>query len=213
LAAVRAGTSLATFDAAYDFALEFAVDGVVIEPWQDRDEMRRLWALLERDRPRTLVEIGTNFGGSLFLLARVAAPDALIVAVDLPTSYEPSRDALFRAFAGPRQEVRLVWKDSHDPAALDAVREALDRRPVDFLHVDGDHSLAGVRRDFEMYAPLVRPGGLVALHDIAGREGVPEFWRELRAERPSTTEEILSAGSNIGFGLVRMDGRERAPDG
>jgi cephalosporin hydroxylase len=203
---VRAGLGLRDFDSAYDYAAGFEVEGVVIEPWQDRDEMRRLWELLERDPPRTIVEIGTKFGGSLFLLARVAAPDALIVAVDLPSSYDPARDALFRALAGPRQEIRPLWKDSHDPAARDAVREALEGRPLDFLHVDGDHTLPGVRSDFETYAPFVRPGGLVALHDIEGREGVPEFWRGLRAERPDTTEEILSPGSKIGFGLVRISG-------
>jgi hypothetical protein len=33
---------------------------------------------------------------------------------------------------------------------------------------------------------------------------VPEFWRRLREELPETTTEILSPGSRIGFGLVRI---------
>jgi cephalosporin hydroxylase len=171
---------------------------------QDREELRRLWALLEREPPRVVVEIGTKFGGSLFLLARVSAPDALLVGIDLPSAYHPSLERVYRAFAGPAQRIRLVRRDSHDPAALRQARRVLDGRPVDLLHIDGDHSLEGVRSDFELYSPLVRPGGLVALHDIEGREGVPEFWRRLREERPETTTEILSPGSRIGFGLVRI---------
>lgn len=37
---------------------------------------------------------------------------------------------------------------------------------MDFLFIDGDHAYEGVKADFEMYSPLVRKGGLVALHDI-----------------------------------------------
>lgn len=202
--AVRAGTRIRSFDEAYAFAESFDAEGVAISPLQDRDEMRRLWELLEREPPRVVLEIGTKFGGSLFLLARVSAPDALLVGLDLPSAYHPSLAHVYRAFAGPGQRIRIVRGDSHDPAALEQVRRMLDGRPLDLLHVDGDHSLEGVRLDFELYAPLVRPGGLVALHDIEGREGVPEFWRRLRQERPDSTTEILSPGSRIGFGLVRV---------
>jgi cephalosporin hydroxylase len=202
--AVRAGTRIRSFDAAYDFAESFDAEGIAICPLQDREEMRWLWAILEADPPRVVLEIGTKFGGSLFLLARVSAPDALLVGIDLPTAYDSSLEQVYRAFAGRRQRILLVRRDSHDPAAVRRARRALDGRPIDLLHIDGDHSLEGVGLDFEMYAPLVRRGGLVALHDIAGREGVPEFWRRLREERPETTTEILSPGSTIGFGLVRM---------
>jgi predicted O-methyltransferase YrrM len=34
------------------------------------------------------------------------------------------------------------------------------------LFVDADHRLAGVAGDLQLYAPLVRPGGLVAMHDV-----------------------------------------------
>jgi hypothetical protein len=48
------------------------------------------------------------------------------------------------------------------------------------LFIDGDHTYEGVRRDFEMYSPLVRKGGIIAFHDIyPGPEesvgGVPKF--------------------------------------
>jgi len=54
---------------------------------------------------------------------------------------------------------------------------------IDLLFIDGDHRYEGVRKDFEMYSPLVRKGGIVAFHDICPGPpdavgGVPSFWKE-----------------------------------
>jgi predicted O-methyltransferase YrrM len=75
---------------------------------------------------------------------------------------------------------------------------------VDFLFVDGDHSLEGVTRDYELYAPLVRPGGVVAFHDIVPGPaewvgGVPEFWSALRSGRD--VREFVEDWSQGGFGI------------
>jgi hypothetical protein len=62
-----------------------------------------------------------------------------------------------------------------------------------------------VRRDYELYSPLVRPGGIVAFHDIVdGAESavgeVPRFWRELRATAHDPVE-IVESWSQGGFGI------------
>lgn len=38
-------------------------------------------------------------------------------------------------------------------------------QPLDFLFIDGDHAYASVLRDFEQWTPLVRIGGILAMHD------------------------------------------------
>ena len=53
------------------------------------------------------------------------------------------------------------------------------------VRYDADHAYAGVSRDFEMYGPLVRSGGMVAFHDIVThRQGtsceVERFWNEVK---------------------------------
>lgn len=65
-----------------------------------------------------------------------------------------------------RSEIVLeMISDSHAPA----VREALApwRGKVDFAFVDGDHSYRGLRQDIFLVTPLLRPGGIMALHDTA----------------------------------------------
>ncbi len=60
--------------------------------------------------------------------------------------------------------------DSHSPQTKVRVAEWLAGNKLDFLFIDGDHSLPGVAQDFEMYGPFVRSGGIIAFHDI-----VPDF--------------------------------------
>jgi hypothetical protein len=38
-------------------------------------------------------------------------------------------------------------------------------RSLDFVYIDGDHSLDGCRRDIEAWAPKIRHGGVLAGHD------------------------------------------------
>ena len=61
-----------------------------------------------------------------------------------------------------------------------------------------------MKLDYEMYAPLLRPGGLIALHDIVPGSpdlvgGVPRFWQELKAE--IEVEEIVEDWDQGGFGI------------
>lgn len=75
--------------------------------------------------------------------------------------------------------------DSHDETTLREVERILGGLKVDFLFIDGDHSCEGVKQDFQMYGKLVKPGGIVAFHDICPHPPetcceVNKFWLEMR---------------------------------
>ncbi len=81
--------------------------------------------------------------------------------------------------------------------------------------IDGDHTYEGVKREFELYAPFVRPGGVIGFHDVLPNELSPEcevdrFWSELKRGRRA--EEFLDpyddrgAGQWGGIGVVLWDG-------
>ena len=36
---------------------------------------------------------------------------------------------------------------------------------IDYLHIDGDHSYEGVRKDFELYSTIMNPNGIISIHD------------------------------------------------
>jgi predicted O-methyltransferase YrrM len=210
----RAAAAATDLDELIEVAYGFDQLEVRIPPGQVRAEIRALLKLLQPRRCRRLLEIGTQHGGSLFLLAQAAHPEALILSIDLPHGefgggYPLWRAPVYRRFGLPDQRIELIRADSHAEATRIRVEELLGGEQLDFLFVDGDHTYDGVRRDFELYSGLVRKGGLIAFHDIApGRAAdeaaldggllggeVPRFWQEL-CERYPTTE---LTGSEIGF--------------
>lgn len=160
-----------------------------IVPSQVKEEITQLLKIIALLKPKTLMEIGTANGGTLFLFSRIAAPDALILSVDLPAGrfgggYPVWRFPLYRSFATTDQRISLVRANSHDPKTLEMVKEILGGQKLDFLFIDGDHTYEGVKRDFEMYCSLIRNGGIIAFHDIVPGPpenvgGVPQFWHEI----------------------------------
>ena len=170
-------------------AVDYCVDRPIVMT-QVRSEIVELGKLLRSVAPKRSLEIGTNYGGTLLLLFTVSPPGAQIISVDLGGGpfgggYPRRKILLYRKFPRNGQKLRLIRADSHLPETRDRVLGALKGDRLDYLFIDGDHTYEGVKRDFEMYSPLVRSGGLVAFHDIAehGRElacGVDKFWNEIK---------------------------------
>jgi predicted O-methyltransferase YrrM len=135
--------------------------------------------LSERDL-NVVLEIGTAHGGTYWTWCHLATPTAHLVSIDLPGNDEWT--ARVRSYPRPTQTQTLIRADSHDPQTVRSV-DGL-RASVDLLFIDGDHSYEGVRADFENYARLVRPGGLIAFHDVDSTNHpaseVDRLWTQLR---------------------------------
>jgi len=194
-------------------ALAFARSESTIAPNQQDAEILWLLEQLAEAPPRVVLEIGTDRGGTLFLWTRVAAPDALLLSLDVQKMVGRlgrfSPFALIRhSFERDEQRIELIDEvDSHEPRTVEQVRTILGGRSVDFLFVDGDHRYESVRRDFDLYEPMVRPGGMVAFHDIspcttADTEGTAAFWAELKQRHP-TEEKIEDGVAGYGIGVYR----------
>ncbi len=185
-----------------------------IRPLQIRSEISSLLKILKEKKPRYILEIGTAKGGTLFLLSRAASDDALLVSLDLPQGrfgggYPKWKIPLYESFGSPRQKIHLIRADSHDPSSVEKVKDSLKGNKLDFLFIDGDHTYDGVKKDFEMYSPLVKEDGLVGFHDIAphtrqtGCE-VERFWNEVK-KGYEHTEFIEDMNQNMGgIGLIKF---------
>jgi predicted O-methyltransferase YrrM len=181
-------------------AVEFAMKNKFISPSQIEAEFRRLAEIIESLRPRTAMEIGTLRGGTLLALCRLSHPEATIISLDLPGGgfgggYHWFQAAIFRYFPTPGQNLHLIRDDSHKQQSIDKITRILNGWQLDFLFIDGDHTYSGVKRDFEMYSPLVRPNGIVVFHDIAEHPQntdceVDRFWNEIKTS--FRHEEIIA---------------------
>jgi len=196
---------LSDIDSFIDLAFSFNSFGIDIKPSQVKEEICELLKILDNVKPKTVLEIGTAKGGTLFLFARVADSTAKIISIDLPGGsfgggYPKWKIPLYLSFANEDQEIHLIRANSHDDRTLKEVKRILDDDKVDFLFIDGDHTYEGVKKDFKMYSSLVRKGGIIAFHDIvphdkahdpAGEVGVPLFWSELKSKYAMYLEIVM----------------------
>jgi len=192
-----------------------ALDAVHAFPaWQNKSEILALMDVVAELQPRRACEIGTMEGGTLFLLTQMCAPGAHVVSLD--RHFTPARRLAFPQFALRQQRITLLEADSHAPETLDRLESLLDFKPLDFLFIDGDHAEAGVEQDFITFAQLVRPGGVIAFHDIVPDHraqglaptrrdsgGVPQFWQRLKKRHPHHRELIDHPDQDgCGIGLI-----------
>lgn len=136
------------------------------------DEAALLYRLARRVSPgAAVVEIGRFKGGSTLLLASALPEGAELWSYDLHVALRADlsgaqldaelETALDRY--GLRDRVHLLVADSR-------VAEPPPRAP-ELVFVDGDHSHAGARADYERWRELVAPGGHLLFHDAVDTGG------------------------------------------
>lgn len=70
-------------------------------------------------------------------------------------------------FAGERWE--FLQNYSYD------VHTRFEDESIDFIFIDGDHTYEAVKRDYELYAPKIKSGGLIFFHDSRMNRGGANF--------------------------------------
>jgi predicted O-methyltransferase YrrM len=178
---------------------------------QKPSEIIDLLRMLIDLKPVRLCEVGARRGGTLALFAHVAPPEASILSIDL--AFSPAQSRYNPRLGKTTQRIECWSADSHAPELPERVSRWFSSKPIDFLFIDGDHSEDGVRLDYERFSPLVRPGGLIAFHDIVpdaeerwmGRSesysgGVHRFWNQLKEREPEAIE-LIDRPNQDGFGI------------
>ncbi len=190
------------------FKPEFAPFTII--PNQVPCEILALLEILVKLKPQRILEIGTERGGTLFLWTYIATEDATIISLDLHPghytfghSYPYWKENVYKNFKFLDQRIHLIRGNSHDLRTLRSVIAVLDGM-LDFLFIDGDHTYEGLKKDFEMYSPLVRRGGIIAFHDIVNGPpekvgGVPRFWSEIKHSYRHI--ELVKDWDQGGFGI------------
>jgi hypothetical protein len=167
-------------DRVYDHPLLF--------PLQRKREAAAMLRLAASIAPRTVFEVGADKAGSLMHWC-------LLPSVECVIACEPRGTPYWRSFNHAFPHTDFLWLDSssHDPATRDRVGAWLGRDRIDVLFLDGDKS--AFWRDWEMYLPLMSPGGLVLMHDVQDQGGPRDAFR--LAGRHYRTEEILDVSESL----------------
>lgn len=121
-----------------------------------------------------IVEIGSFKGRSTVVLATVARQYGLgpVVAIDPHTFDNPELAehrtepgaSSFEAFLANLKSARVAdIVEVHRAHSTDVAPAWM--RPMRFLWIDGNHTLAGAKADFDGFMPHLATGGVVAFHD------------------------------------------------
>jgi predicted O-methyltransferase YrrM len=162
---------------------------------QLRDEIKTLTNLVEKERPQSVLEIGTAKGGSFYIWNRYLDSVNELISLDLSGGrfgggYDERKTEIFREFSSSN-EMYFVRADSHQYDTYEEVSDFVDRG-IDFLFIDGDHTYEGVKQDFEMYSEFVSEGGIIALHDIVPHPDDEEVVQRRRQNVEGLEERHLS---------------------
>lgn len=186
-----------------DWAMRFGRYGyLTIHTLQKRSEIIRLAQAVAALQPRVILEIGTARGGTLLIWSSLARER--VITCDLV--HRPAQKPLLEALPPPGSACRvtLLTGNSHEASFKQRVARELNGEKADFLFIDGDHTEAGVAQDYNDYREFVRPGGIIAFHDIIENQPLPDnqvyhFWNKVKAGQ--RVEEFVDDPQQCGFGI------------
>jgi predicted O-methyltransferase YrrM len=156
-----------------------------IPGWLTDDEANALFEMAQALSARAgavIVELGSWQGKSSVLLGAGLGgkTDGRVYCVDpFGEDENPEYQALYYAASIERMDLTLedTFRRNVRRCGLsgtvravraysyDAVKAWED--PIDILFIDANHEYASVRRDFVLWSPFVKVGGIVALHDVS----------------------------------------------
>lgn len=145
---------------------------------------------------RTVVELGTHYGGATLAMSRGFADgsEGRVVTVDVTAMDCPPLAQL--------RGVTRVHGDVFLPGTIDEVQQALDGRPVDLLFVDIVHGYHQTKRALGLFTNRLQPG-LIVLDDVNLNGGMRLLWQEVSATCPSIDASALVSREVAGIGALQ----------
>ena len=193
-----------------DWAMHFGGRGyMTVKTLQIPTEITQLAKAVQAIKPKIIVEIGTARGGTLLIWSYLASERVITCDLNDMRLQRP----VFSRFAPPGSncQITLLSGNSHEPAFKAKLARELNGEKADFMFIDGDHTESGVEADYNDYKEFVRPGGLIAFHDIVEQQPLPTnqvypFWKRLKVG--ADVQEFVADPNQCGFGI----GLLRVPD-
>lgn len=186
-----------------DWAMNFGGRGyMTVRTLQIPTEIMQLAKAVQAINPKIIVEIGTARGGTLLIWSYLASRRVITCDLNDMSLQRP----LFSRFAPPDSycQVTLLSGNSHEASFKARLARELNGEKADFMFIDGDHTESGVEADYNDYKEFVRPGGLIAFHDIVEKQPFPtnqvyHLWKRIKVG--ADVQEFVADPNQCGFGI------------
>lgn len=147
-----------------------------IDGWLKEDEALILYKIARKMKKNSLVvEIGSWKGKSTFCIAKGLNKGSLLVIDPFNASggQDIESEVEYKAKSGG---VGLLEEFQRNMKKLKVLDKIIIKKGysyefdseidfIDFLFIDGDHSIEGCVRDYKLYSKKVKKGGYIAFHD------------------------------------------------
>lgn len=153
-----------------------------------------IFALGTQENIKRIVDIGIFKGGSMALYALIFAPEKL-VGIEYSTTPQESLER-FITNRGLRNHVRSYYGTSQ--ADTERIREIIKNEfpdaALDLVVDDASHLYVETRASFEMWFPLLRPGGIYIIENWGWGHWRGDLWQKSQifpTEMPSLTNLLI----------------------
>lgn len=174
-----------------------------------------VYDLVREFQPQRIVELGTHSGNSFLAMCESIYDHKLQSSIYAVDTWQG--EAHSGRYTGKVYERLLDYTRQRYPFAallkktFDEASNDFEEGHVDLLHIDGLHTYAAVRHDYEQWLPKMNDPSIMLFHDIAERRddfGVWKLWQELKDRHKNTYEFV----HNHGLGIVLIDTNNTRPD-
>ncbi|NQT46916.1 MAG: class I SAM-dependent methyltransferase [Candidatus Omnitrophica bacterium] len=150
-------------------------------------------------RLKSILEIGTNYGGSIMAISKGLHPDDIkesrLVTIDIIRKNEEG----FKGYP----HIRRIEGDSLDGEVARRVINSFDKE-VDLIYLDAVHEYEHTKRNLDIYADKLNPR-YVVLDDIRQCDEMRRLWGELKCEFGDRAFDAsdITIRKGAGFGVIK----------
>lgn len=143
--------------------------------WIGHEEFA-IW-LVNRLLPKTIVDLGVDYGFSLFSLALPRIGQ--VYGID---SFEADAHA---GYHQDNYDVVMRFKHKHSFDNVHIIKGWFEEvsktwtQPIDILHIDGLHTYKAIMEDWNNWQHFVREDGVTIMHDVVSFSDIKKFYNEI----------------------------------
>lgn len=165
-------------------------------------EMYKILEEVTKYNPKTIVEIGVKYGGTLNVWRNFLSSDSIIIGIDSDNSLK------FNINEDSR--IKFIQGNSLDYGTYQKFLSILGNRKIDFLFIDGGHVYREAKSDLYTFGWHVRKGGIIAFHDIwLDSEGEirgcsKHLWNEVKNRSGKYWKVTKEIEEHTGTGIIEI---------
>ncbi|MCX4321662.1 MAG: class I SAM-dependent methyltransferase, partial [Lachnospiraceae bacterium] len=164
--------------------------------------------LLNFVKPRKIIELGSQYGCSLFAFCQSVKDNGLntqINAVDYWKGDIGAENTGEEVYEIVKQTIKKLFQnvDIHlYQMDFDSALDSFEDSSIDILHIDGGHRYEDVEHDLSTWVGKLKENGIILFHDVFSHidSGSCEHWEQIKKKYPASYFEFKhSCGLGILF--------------